>query len=245
MGDPVLVLLHVVVVVIVSLHEIEAVLRKAKVNGRPPLTRADGERRVSVPRGDVQLVPTHSQLICIVEQPSPEAVAKLQRLRIQGYDLIVYRVASVLVVEYRAKEKAARREHMAGDAMALEPVLGDGCAVVSGTTQLRIFGVIGALENRVVDGSHQVGVVGYGLQDTHAAVEDVHLPPPGRPVLTHHQSAIGSGCHLQTTVCVDLHLLWELEPHLLQPAAPWSFVGRLPPDQPLRAHRCSRPILRL
>jgi hypothetical protein len=36
----------------------------------------------------VQLVPTHSQLFCIAEQPSLKAMAKLQRLRIQGDDLI-------------------------------------------------------------------------------------------------------------------------------------------------------------
>ena len=36
---------------------------------------------------DEQLVPTHSQMVCEVEQPLPEAVAKLQRLRIQGDDL--------------------------------------------------------------------------------------------------------------------------------------------------------------
>ena len=52
---------------------------------------------------DVQLVPTHSQLTCTVEQPSPEAVAKLQRLRIQGYDLIVYSVSPVSSSSYIAQ----------------------------------------------------------------------------------------------------------------------------------------------
>eukprot|EP00964_Phaeocystis_antarctica_P029447 scaffold16589_cov69-Phaeocystis_antarctica.AAC.5 len=35
----------------------------------------------------------------------------------------------------------------------------------------------------------------------------------------------------------------EFERHLLQPAA--GLVGRLPPGQPLRAHGCRRPVLRL
>ena len=48
-------------------------------------------------------------------------------------------------------------------------------------------------------------------------------------------------CFFQRTAYVDL--FWQLERHLLQPAA--GLVGRLPPGQPLRAHRCRRPVLRL
>eukprot|EP00964_Phaeocystis_antarctica_P125687 scaffold89363_cov57-Phaeocystis_antarctica.AAC.1 len=62
----------------VSLDEIEAVLRKAKVLGRPPFTRdraavlpSEREDLQAVVAGvtDAQLVPNHSQLACIVEQP--------------------------------------------------------------------------------------------------------------------------------------------------------------------------------
>jgi hypothetical protein len=54
---------------------------------------------------NVQLVPSHSQVLCAVEQPKPKSVAKLQRLRIQGDDLILL---VVLAVPDHAKKKAAR-----------------------------------------------------------------------------------------------------------------------------------------
>ena len=62
------------------------------------------------------------------------------------------------------------------------------------------------------------------------------------------QPSIGSGCcPKQTiTIIIEEQLFWEVERHLLQPAAgPGRLVGRLPPDQPLRAHGCRSPVLRL
>ena len=63
--------------VVTLLQQVEAVLREAKRNGRPPLTTI--ERRSSPAREKTcrrwlsqtysSLVPTHSYLICIVEQP--------------------------------------------------------------------------------------------------------------------------------------------------------------------------------
>eukprot|EP00964_Phaeocystis_antarctica_P097605 scaffold63694_cov68-Phaeocystis_antarctica.AAC.2 len=154
-------------------------------------------------------------------------MAKLQRLRIQGDDLIPLVVPLGVVFRvYHAKEKAARREHRAAEMIALELVLSVNCAVVRGAVQR--FTVAVRTENRVIAGSdHVAGVVlehGGRLQDMHAAVEDVHLG-----ACTHHQSAVGSAYHSQTTACDEL--LWQVERHLLQPAA--RLVGRLPPGQPL------------
>eukprot|EP00964_Phaeocystis_antarctica_P056782 scaffold33548_cov46-Phaeocystis_antarctica.AAC.3 len=75
-------------------------------------------------------------------------MAKLQRLRIQGDDLIQL---GVVCVEHHAEEKAARREHRAVEVIALESVLRDESVVprgLSGAKQLRI----GAAENRVIVG---------------------------------------------------------------------------------------------
>ena len=72
--------------VLAALDKVEAVLRTTKPPGQPPLTRdraavLPGERedlQAVVPDvADVQLVPNHSQLLCTIEQPQPEAVAKL------------------------------------------------------------------------------------------------------------------------------------------------------------------------
>eukprot|EP00964_Phaeocystis_antarctica_P091906 scaffold58995_cov58-Phaeocystis_antarctica.AAC.3 len=59
-------------------------------------------------------------------------MAKLQRLRIQGDDLIPLVVD---VVVYHTKEKAARREHRGAETIALELVLRVSCAAVRGTVQ--------------------------------------------------------------------------------------------------------------
>eukprot|EP00964_Phaeocystis_antarctica_P000862 scaffold476_cov57-Phaeocystis_antarctica.AAC.2 len=159
-------------------------------------------------------------------------MAKLQRLRIQGNDLIPVAVFALVL---HTKEKAARREHRAAEITVLELVLRVNCAVVRGAVQR--FTVAVRTENRVIAGSdHAVVLDGRCLQDTHAAVEDVHLV-----ARTHHQAAVGSACQVQPTFCNEL--LGEVERHLLQPAA--RLVGRLPPGQPLRAHRRRRPVLRL
>ena len=121
--------------------------------------------------------------------------------------------------------------------IVLELVIRGECAFVRGATQ-RCIGV----ENRVIAGSDQAMAAGHCLQDTHVAVEDEQLG-----ALTHHQSAVGSACHLQKKASSKAYgeLLRQVERHRLQPAPPWSFVGRLPPGQPLRAHGCRRPVLRL
>eukprot|EP00964_Phaeocystis_antarctica_P012233 scaffold6758_cov56-Phaeocystis_antarctica.AAC.5 len=171
-------------------------------------------------------------------------MAKLHGLRIQGDDLITaeIRILSLflflfLCPEHHAKEEAARRENRGVEVTALELVLRGSCAIVSGAAQRRA----GTKENRVSAGSGQVVPADHvftgnpALQDTHAAVEDVHLG-----AFTHHQLAVGGACHVQKT-CAEL--LWQVARHLLQPTA--RLVGRLPPGQPLRAHRCRRPVLRL
>ena len=72
---------------------------------------------------DVELVPDHSQLLRIVQQPSPETVAKLQRLRVQGDDLIP---GGFAVQVYHAKEKPdGGGEHWINEVVALELELGD------------------------------------------------------------------------------------------------------------------------
>eukprot|EP00964_Phaeocystis_antarctica_P150189 scaffold117568_cov66-Phaeocystis_antarctica.AAC.3 len=156
---------------------------------------------------------------------APEAVAELHRLRIEGDDLILV----VVILDARhAKEKASGREHRGKEAIALELVLRANGAVVRGATQRCQRMRLPAVENRVIAGSERASVLaGHRLQDTHAAVEDVHLFSR-----THHQSTVGSSRHLQ--IKRD-ELLWDVERHLLQPAA--GLVGRLPPGPPLRAHR--------
>ena len=97
--------------------------------------------------------------------------------------MIVYSVASILVVVHRAIEKAARRDHTTDDAMALDPVLGDGCALVKQLRANPLYhrlrhrdtGLGAALENRVMVGSDKAMAEGRCLQDMHAAVEDAHL----------------------------------------------------------------------
>eukprot|EP00964_Phaeocystis_antarctica_P002737 scaffold1452_cov64-Phaeocystis_antarctica.AAC.7 len=97
-------------------------------------------------------------------------MAKLQRLRIQGNDLIPVVVFHV----YHAKEKAARCEHRAAEQIALELVLRVNCAVVRGAVQRVTVAV--RMENRVIAGSDHAVVLDLRcLQDMHAAVEDVHL----------------------------------------------------------------------
>ena len=127
--------------VLAALDKVEAVLRTTKPPGQPPLTRdraavLPGERedlQAVVPDvADVQLVPNHSQLLCTIEQPQPEAVAKLSRLRIQGDDLICCSVIGTIDHPYHAKEKAAALRN--GQTIALEPVLRLDCAVVRGAS---------------------------------------------------------------------------------------------------------------
>ena len=106
-------------------------------------------------------------------------MAKLQRLRIQGEDLVrVDLDAQYSLSTHDSKEKAVRPEHRGCVVKSeLDLVLRNGFAIVSGTTHWSRCA--GTPEDGVIVGSdHAVGsdtCCCHRLQDTHTAVENVHL----------------------------------------------------------------------